>query len=67
MDMAEVKNEDAPKPPPNPADLPNNQIGATGLYFLTYDTDPATAVDSVVAFDPAKKDAGFGGYCHDST
>jgi hypothetical protein len=72
--MALKKRDDAaadadkPKPPANPAQLPANALGVTGLWHLTWNTDPLTASDSVINFDPAKyggrKESGWGGYCN---
>jgi hypothetical protein len=70
MEAANVKNEDAPKPPPNPADQPKPEVGPTGLYILTFNTDPMTSVNSVVNFDTTrfggKKESGWGGFCSES-
>jgi len=67
MEAANVKNEDAPKPPPNPADQPKPEVGPTGLYILTFNTDPMTSVNSVVNFDTTrfggKAESGWGGFC----
>lgn len=57
---------DKPKPPPNPSKLPANALGVTGLWHLTWNTDPLTSSDSVINFDESlggKKESGWGGYC----